>query len=125
MLRAYRFSTLMLASWSLLASAGQDSYHEPIQAYTNELKRDTPDVQNSSFYSTIAISQAKRSLNSATDDCSITTDGSAAASASSRARADASGLNFASPHIYGNVRGNINIVVERNAVRGNITAVRR
>jgi hypothetical protein len=117
-----RYVSLMaLACWVTTVSAGKDTYQEPIQAYANELKRDTPDVQNPSFYSTLAVSQAKRSLSSARDDSVNAAEPATTSASSSRASGE---FNFASPHIYGNVRGNINIVVERNAVRGNITSVR-
>ena len=120
-----RVALLTLACSATTVCAGKDNYQQPIQAYAAELQRDTPDVHNSSFYSTLAVSQAKRSLSSATDGAGNGAETSSTAS-SSRAKSDQSGeLNVASPHIYGNVRGNINIVVERNAVRGNITSVRR
>ena len=102
------------------AYAGKDNYQEPLQSYKSELKRDAPDVNDPGFYSVIATSQAKRSLliSGATGDGLYAGDGPRSGNGDST-------VNFASPTIYGDVRGNINIVVKPGAVRGSITSVKR
>ena len=115
----YDWICLCIAVYSPLAYAGKENYQEPLQSYAAEMKRDAPDVQNSGFYGVIASSKAKRSL------LNSLSDGSDPAETSGVSGNGNSIVNFASPTIYGKVRGNINIVVQRGAVQGSITSVKR
>jgi hypothetical protein len=104
--------------------AANDNYKEPLQSYAGELKRDDLEVLNGSFIGAIATSQAKRSLLISGPDNLYQVDGSRDSPVAAKAGSQ-SGVSVASPQIFGNVRGNVNIVVQRGAIRGNITSVKR
>jgi hypothetical protein len=69
---------------------------------------------NSGFISDRAVSQAKREVARAGADATL-----------SPADANGGNINIASPQIFGRVRGNVTVVMERGAVRGDVTSVRR
>jgi hypothetical protein len=110
-----------LAVAALPAHAGDKNYDEALNAYHGEIVREPLEVKNTSFYGLVAESQAKRAL---LRDGSNGNDINADVNSSRNSRDDGS-VNVASPQIFGTVRGNVNIVVERGAIRGNITSVRR
>jgi hypothetical protein len=115
-----------LACLAPLAHAGSDPYGDALAGYKGELKRDTPDVINSDFYGTLANSQARRALAGADGSSSDLVAGdSRSGTARNRDPRASSGVNVASPQIYGNVHGNVVVVVQRGAVRGSITSVQR
>ena len=102
--------------------AGGDPYGEGLSAYKSELKRDAPDLANGDFYGTLATSQAKRALLGTDANGGDLTVSAAQGASRSRHSRDGS-VNLASPQIFGTVRGNVTVVVERGAVRGSITSV--
>lgn len=106
------------------ARAGQDNYQEPLNVYRADLKRTEPELVNSGFYGSVASSQAKRSVGQALAGAEQGADSQETRRAG-RDRRDGGNVNVASPRIHGNVRGNVNIVIERGAIRGNITSVKR
>ena len=106
------------------AQAGGDPYGEGLSSYKAELKRDAPDLANGDFYGTLASSQAKRALLGTDANSADLTVSSAAGGSRSRSARGGS-VNVASPQIFGTVRGNVTVVVQRGAVRGSITSVDR
>jgi hypothetical protein len=102
-----------------LAHAGADNYQEPIGAYKNDLKAKEPELVNSSYYADHATSVAKRAI----DRAGI--DGRTDAVDSGIAARGGGDVNVASPQIFGTVRGDVTIVMQRGAVRGSITSVKR
>ena len=111
-----------LACVSSVAQAGGDPYGEGLSSYKTELKRDAPDLANGDFYGTLASSQAKRALLGSDANSGDLTVSNAQGSSRSRSARDG-GVNVASPQIFGTVRGNVTVVVQRGAVRGSITSV--
>lgn len=104
--------------------AAKDNYREPISSYAGELKRDDLELQNGSFIGAVASSQAKRSLLVSGGDNFYRVDDSRESPVAAKPGTQG-GVSIASPQIFGNVRGNVNIVVPRGAIRGNITSVKR
>ncbi len=79
-------------------------------------------MRNPAYFQVLGESQAKRSmLNSRSGDQNIVVD--------DRARQPGetgdSIVNIASPRIDGNVRGNVNVIVERGAIKGDVTSIKR
>ncbi len=106
------------------ADALDENYQKPLGSYTAEIAKEPDPPHNSSFYGTLASSQAKRalyrSMRGLESGLLSLDDGD------SRLRDDASGdINIASPDIVGDVRGDINIIVQRGAIRGRVISVRR
>jgi hypothetical protein len=96
------------------------SYGEATAAYKTEVKPDSnASLVNPDYLGDIAGSKAVRKGNNL------------AAAAEHRSnlreseRNGGGGVDFASPTINGTVRGDVTIVVQRGAVRGSITSVRR
>lgn len=100
-------------SWLLYSTtsfAADPRYHEALSAYKGEMKRDEPANVNPRFIADLAISQARRNAQAATGS-----------GRSARATGDSGGgLRIASPVITGSVRGDVNIIVEKDAVRGSV-----
>jgi hypothetical protein len=115
-------ATLLVAT--ALAHAGAaDNYQEPIGAYKNDLKSKEPELVNASYYGDRAISQAKRAVDRAGIDRQL---GAVESDLASRLLRDGGGdVNVASPQIFGTVRGDVTVVMQRGAVRGSITSVKR
>jgi len=112
-----------LASIMSSAHAGGDTYGDGLTAYKGELKRDTPDVTNSDFYGTLANNQARRAIGRADAGSDDVVSDTTSGSSRNRDPRSPSGVNVASPQIYGHVHGNVVVVVQRGAVRGSITSV--
>lgn len=104
--------------------AAKDNYKEPLQSYAGELKRDDLELLNGNFIGAVATSQAKRSLLVSGVDNLYQVDGSRDSPLAAKPGTQG-GVSIASPQIFGNVRGNVNIVVPRGAIRGSITSVKR
>ncbi len=115
------------------AQAGNDPYGNNLGAYKAELKHDGPDLTGSGFASTVAISQAKRAVLEAnvgdvtvSDSQAQTGNGNAGpAPREPRAASGSAGVSVASPQIFAPVHGNVTVVMQRGAVRGSITSVKR
>lgn len=115
-LRAILLVAYALARAVSPAHAAGDPYAEPGAAYKAEMKRDELPNLNTRFIADLATSQARRKSRSG-DEASLT-------SFSSTARASTDGgVRFASPTITGTVRGDVNIIIEQDAVRGGIIAI--
>lgn len=111
-----------LALCAVAAVAKDDKYNEPIKAYQSEMSREPVDVRNPNYFRVIGESQANRSIaNSRKGDENIVVDDKA------REPGDTgdSIVNIASPRIDGDVRGNVNVIIERGAIKGNITSIKR
>jgi hypothetical protein len=115
------FLCLWAASGVCLAAPAKD-YAEASSAYKTEVTREDGVAVNAQFTGHLAASQAKRAARA---------EGEAASDAAETEGrrpsrfAAAQGSNFASPQIYGTVRGDVTIVVDRYGRRGSITSVRR
>ena len=116
-------SLLLLLTGAALAApclAGPKGYDDAAAAYKTEMKIDDLPLVNVGFLGDFAGSKAKRKA----DAMVAENEASAESPAARNARAE-SGLRFASPTIYGTVRGDLTIIVQRGAVRGAITSIRR
>jgi hypothetical protein len=106
---------LMLLLAAAAAHAGADNYTEPLGAYKNDLKAKEPELVNGPYYGDRASSVAKRAIDRSGIDSRV-----------SALNGGGSGdVNVASPQIFGTVRGDITIVMQKGAVKGGITSVRR
>lgn len=94
------------------AHAGADNYHEPLGAYKNDLKAKEPELVNGPYYGDRATSVAKRAIDRGIDSRVSALDGGG-------------DVNVASPQIFGTVRGDVTVVMQKGAVKGSITSVRR
>lgn len=104
------------ALWASATLAAGDPYAEASAAYKAELKRDELPNLNTRFIADLATSQARRKSRSG-DEGGLT-------SLPTNARANTDGgVRFASPTINGTVRGDVNIIVQQDAVRGGIIAI--
>lgn len=111
-----------LALCGVAAVAKDDKYNEPIKAYQSEMSREPVDVRNPNYYRVLGESQANRSIvKSRKGDENIVVDDQA------REPGDTgdSIVNIASPRIEGDVRGNVNVIIERGAIKGSITSIKR
>ncbi|QLH49952.1 MAG: hypothetical protein HWD57_09290 [Candidatus Accumulibacter cognatus] len=105
-------ATLSWLVYSTSCFAVDPRYHEALSAYKGEMKRDEPANVNPRFITDLAISQSRRNAQAATGS---------GRSATQQATGDSGGgLRIASPVITGSVRGDVNIIVERDAVRGSV-----
>ncbi len=104
-----------------LAAPAKD-YAEATSAYKSEVAREDGVATNAQFTGHLAASQAKRSARAEGEAASDAADAEGRRLSRS---ASAQGSNFASPQIYGTVRGDVTIVVDRYGRRGSITSVRR
>lgn len=105
-----------------VATAKDDKYSEPLKAYQSEMSREPVDVRNSNYFRVIGESQANRSIvSSRKGDQSVVVD----TDARDPGQAGDAIVNIASPRIEGDVRGNVNIIIERGAIKGNITSIKR
>jgi hypothetical protein len=109
----------LLAAAALAHAGTTDNYQEPIGAYKNDLKAKEPELINASYYGDHATSTAKRALARAN------IDGRTDAAESRLERNGGGDVNVASPQIFGTVRGDVTIVMQKGAVKGGITSVRR
>lgn len=103
-------------------AAKDDKYNEPIKAYQSEMSREPVDVRNPNYFRVIGESQANRSIVSSRkgdQNSVVDTD-----SRDPGQTGDAI-VNIASPRIDGDVRGDVNIIIERGAIKGNITSIKR
>jgi len=122
-----RFAVIVTLGLSMASSqvfALDETYQKPLGAYAAEINKEPDPPHNSSFYGTLAANQAKRalyrSMRGLESGLLSVDDGDG------RLRNDASGdISIASPEIFGNVRGDVNIVVQRGAIRGRVISVRR
>lgn len=115
-------AAVALALCGVDAGAKDDKYSEPIKAYQSEMNREPVDVRNPNYFRVIGESQANRSIvSSGRGDQNIAIDTDAH---DPRETGDAI-VNIASPRIEGNVRGNVNVIVERGAIKGNVTSIKR
>jgi len=105
---------LVLLLAAAAAHAGTDNYTEPLGAYKNDLKGKEPELVNGPYYGDRASSVAKRAIDRAGIDSRIDTLGNGGGD-----------VNVASPQIFGTVRGDVTVVMQRGAVRGGITSVKR
>jgi hypothetical protein len=95
-------------------------YDEATTAYKADTKIEDPTLVNAGFLGNIAVSQATRKSN----NLSAAADAGDEEPRGVLPRED-EGLRFASPTVYGTIRGDLTVVVQRGAVRGSITSVRR
>jgi hypothetical protein len=113
-----------LLAFGTACQANANSYGEAAAAYKAEVKSDDPVLINAGFAGDLAGSQAKRSARNvpgaAADDEEIV-----AQRLLPRGHLAGSGIQLASPTIFGTVRGDVTIVVSRFATGGSITSVRR
>jgi hypothetical protein len=90
---------------------------DPLTSYKSDIAREAPNLVNGNFIADHAVSRAKRAVRRAGIDETLGAIGDPA---------DRGGdVNIASPQIYGRVRGDVTVVMERGAVRGDVTSVRR
>ena len=119
--------SLLIAGAAALACAGPfahagDAYGDALTVYKAELKREPPDLVNGAYYGDLATSQAKRAVQR--NEANTTNLGPDATQDGSRSAPSRNGgVNVASPQIFGTVRGNVTVVVQRGAIRGSITSV--
>ena len=102
-------------------AAAPNGYGDASAAYKAELKADEFSQVNTGFIGNLAGSQAKRQADAVGTDA-----GGGDAPAPRRGPGTpGDGINIASPQIFGTVRGNVTVIVQRGAVRGSITSVQR
>lgn len=106
-----------------LSSAIDPDYYTPIKGYAAQMDREPIDVRNTGIYRVAARSKARRAEHEATSNASTTIVDRHSQSALDE---DNGGdINIASPQIEGGNRGNVTVIVERGAITGNITTVRK
>ncbi len=94
-------------------AAGGEAYQEAIGAYKSEMKLAPKEQVNTGFIADLAVSASHRAIRRATGGDMPGAD-------------DKGGdVNIASPTINGTVHGDVTVVVQRGAIRGNVTSVRR
>lgn len=108
----------------LSAAAPPKEYAEAGAAYKAETAREDAALINPRFTGHLAASQAKRSAR-ARGEAEADAAEAEGRRLARRGAIVGDGVDFASPQIFGTVRGDVNIIVERGAVRGSITSVRR
>jgi hypothetical protein len=94
------------------AQAAGEHYGQALGAYKSDLNKEPPSLFNAGFIGDHAVSAAHRNI----------TRADARRSAIDNEGGD---INIASPQINGNVHGDVNVIVQRGALRGNVTSVRR
>jgi hypothetical protein len=94
-------------------AAGGEPYQEAIGAYKNEMKLTPKEQVNTGYIADRAVSLTHRAIRRA---------GIGDMPGSDAAGGD---INLASPTINGIVHGDVTVVVERGAIRGNVISVRR
>lgn len=105
------------------ASAIDPDYYTPIKGYAAQLDREPIDVRNNQIYAVAARSKARRAEHEAMSNVRTLIPNRDSAAATDH---DNGGdINIASPQIEGDNRGDITIIVERGAIKGNITTVRK
>lgn len=106
-----------------LSHAIDPSYYEPIKGYAAQMDREPIDVKNLGIYSVAARSKARR----ATAEAQSNLRTSIVSKDSESARGDDGGgdINIASPQIEGGNHGDITVIVEKGAINGNVTTVRK
>ena len=111
---------------STFAGAGA-TYSDQIAVYKAENKPIESAPRNSSFVSDLAMSQVKVAISKnsqsgldSTGFSSLLKEGSVGQVGISNATG---GLSIASPIITGTVNGNVTVVVQKGAIKGNITAI--
>ena len=114
----------LLGASGLCVAAPPKEYAETGAAYKTEVAREDAALINPRFTGHLASSQAKRSAR-ALGEAETDTAEAEGRRLARRGAIVGDGIDFASPQIFGTVRGDVNIVVERGAVRGSITSVRR
>lgn len=105
------------------SNAIDPDYYKPIVGYAVEMDREPIDVKNLGIHSVAAHSKVHRATHKALANVHTTV----ANRDSKSADPDSTGgdINIASPHIEGGNRGNITIIVEKGAIKGSITTVRK
>lgn len=111
--------TLILAVLAASAHSAADNYNDAINGYKADLKAKEPDLVNSGFATNHAISVAKRNVQMAD------VAGNTASLGSGSSLRGGSEVNVASPQIFGTVRGNVTVVMQKGAVKGSITSIAR
>lgn len=104
--------------------AGDPNYIKPLKEYLGEMDREPIDIHNTPFH---AVS-AKATVNKATWKADrMTKDRISTISARSGndGSDDPGEVNIASPHIEGGNHGKVIVIVERGAIKGNITTIQK
>ncbi|MDO9236413.1 MAG: hypothetical protein Q7U28_10340 [Aquabacterium sp.] len=127
--RASAIGGVILAFIGAPAWAGGSTFQDNIAAYRADSRPVDNAPFNSGFVTNLAISQAKtmtgKGLNSIGQNTgsgvtSVIRDGAVDVNG---VAATNGGLSIASPIITGTVRGNVTVVVQKGAIKGNITAI--
>lgn len=111
-----------LLACSAACQAIDNNYGEGAAAYKAEMKTDDPVLVNAGFAGDLAGSQAKRTARNLPGPPA---EDEPDPRLLSRGNLAGSGIHFASPTIFGTVRGDVTIVVSRFTNGGSITSVRR
>ena len=101
----------------------RDSYYTPIKGYAAQMDREPIDVRNLGIYAVAARSKARRAEHDALSN--VQTSIVNKDSVSAKAADDGGDINIASPQIEGGNRGNVTVIVEKGAINGNITTIRK
>ena len=92
---------------------GGEAYQEAIGAYRHEMKLTPKEQVNTGYISDRAISLARRAIRqSGVGETPVADD-------------PGGDVNVASPTINGTVHGDVTVVMQRGAIRGNVISVRR
>ena len=122
----YSISISVFFVHSTFAGAGA-SYSDQIAAYKAEAKPIESAPRNSSFVSDLAMSQVKVAISKNSQNGLDSTGFSSLLKESSVGQVGINnttgGLSIASPIITGTVNGNVTVVVQKGAIKGNITAI--
>jgi hypothetical protein len=110
------------AACGVCVAAPAKDYAEATSAYKAEVAREDGVAVNAQFAGHLAASQAKRAARAEGEAAS---DAAEAEGRRLSRSVTAQGSNFASPQIFGTVRGDVTIVVDRYGRRGSVTSVRR
>lgn len=125
-----RISTLISSAFAIAfagcaVAAGPEN---PYSAYQKELNRDEFKLNNSSFDMNVARSEMKRDMKREMRnaegkdlDIRVTQDSN---SRRGRTTRGAGGVSIGSPNVFGDVKGDVNIFIDRNAI-GNVYSLRR
>lgn len=106
-----------------VSNAIDPDYYTPIKGYAAQMDREPIDVRNIGIYAVAARSQARRAVHQAMSN--VHTSIVNKESVSANPDDNGGDINIASPQIEGGNRGNITVIVEKGAINGNITTVRK
>ena len=106
-----------------LAGAIDPDYYTPIKGYAAQMDREPIDVRNLGIYAVAAGSKDRRAEHDALSN--VQTSIVNKDSVSAKAADDGGDINIASPQIEGGNRGNVTVIVEKGAINGNITTIRK